>query len=74
MAQGYYLMTGRPAAVMVHVNVGTANAMCGLINSWRGNIPVLFTSGRTPYAEEGGLPASAAARSTGRRRCAISAR
>src|SRR5262245_15462636 len=56
MAQGYYLMTGRPQAVMVHVNVGTANAMCGLINSWRGNIPVLFTSGRTPYAEEGGLP------------------
>jgi acetolactate synthase-1/2/3 large subunit len=56
MAQGFYLMTGRPQAVMVHVNVGTANAMCGLINSWRGNIPVLFTSGRTPYAEEGGLP------------------
>jgi acetolactate synthase-1/2/3 large subunit len=56
MAQGYYLMTGRPQAVMVHVNVGTANAMCGLINSWRGNIPMLFTSGRTPYAEEGGLP------------------
>ena len=56
MAQGYYLATGRPQAVMVHVNVGTANAMCGLINSWRGNIPMLFTSGRTPYAEEGGLP------------------
>jgi acetolactate synthase-1/2/3 large subunit len=29
--------------------------MAGLINFWRGNIPVLFTSGRTPYAEEGGL-------------------
>jgi acetolactate synthase I/II/III large subunit len=55
MAQGCYLATGRPQAVMVHVNVGTANAMCGLINSWRGNIPVLFTSGRTPYSEEGGL-------------------
>jgi acetolactate synthase-1/2/3 large subunit len=55
MAQGYYLQTGRPQAVMVHVNVGTANAMCGLINGWRGNIPVLFTSGRTPYSEEGGL-------------------
>ena len=56
MAQGYYLKTGRPQAVMVHVNVGTANAICGLINGWRGNIPVLFTSGRTPYSEEGGLP------------------
>ncbi len=56
MAQGFYLKTGRPQAVMVHVNVGTANATCGLINSWRGNIPVLFTSGRTPYTEEGGVP------------------
>jgi acetolactate synthase-1/2/3 large subunit len=55
MAQGYYLKTGRPQAVMVHVNVGTANAMCGLINGWRGNIPVFFTAGRTPYSEEGGL-------------------
>src|SRR4029077_11680371 len=56
MAQGFYLKTGRPQAVMVHVNVGTANAICGLINGWRGNIPVLFTSGRTPYTEEGGVP------------------
>ncbi len=55
MAQGYYLKTGRPQAVMVHVNVGTANAICGLINGWRGNIPVLFTAGRTPFSEEGGL-------------------
>lgn len=55
MAQGYYLKTGRPQAVMVHVNVGTANALCGIINGWRGNIPVLFTAGRTPYSEEGGL-------------------
>ena len=55
MAQGYYLKTGRPQAVMVHVNVGTANAICGLINGWRGNIPVLFTAGRTPYSEEGAL-------------------
>ena len=30
---------------MVHVNVGTANALCGIINGWRGNIPVLFTAG-----------------------------
>ncbi|MDX1484592.1 MAG: thiamine pyrophosphate-requiring protein [Alphaproteobacteria bacterium] len=51
MAQGYYAMTGRPQAVMVHVNVGTANAMCGLINAFKGNIPVLFSAGRTPYTE-----------------------
>ncbi|HEX5279905.1 MAG TPA: thiamine pyrophosphate-requiring protein [Micropepsaceae bacterium] len=55
MAQGFYLKTGRPQAVMVHVNVGTANAICGLVNGWRGNIPVLFTAGRTPFTEEGGI-------------------
>jgi acetolactate synthase-1/2/3 large subunit len=56
MAQGYYLKTGRPQAVMVHVNVGTANAIAGLINGWRGNVPTLFTAGRTPYTEEGDVP------------------
>jgi Thiamine pyrophosphate enzyme, N-terminal TPP binding domain len=55
MALGHYLQSGRPQLVMVHVNVGTANAMCGLINAWRGNLPVIFTSGRTPYSEEGGV-------------------
>lgn len=55
MAQGHYLKSGKPQAVMVHVNVGTANAMCGLMNATRANIPVLFSAGRTPYSEEGGL-------------------
>ncbi len=53
MAIGYYLVTGRPQTVMVHVNVGTANGMNGLLNASRGNIPVLFTAGRTPTNEEG---------------------
>ncbi len=53
MAIGYYLVTGKPQAVMVHVNVGTANGMNGLLNASRGNIPVLFTAGRTPTNEEG---------------------
>ncbi len=52
MAIGYYLVTGKPQAVMVHVNVGTANGMCGLLNAARGNIPVLFTAGRTPTNED----------------------
>ena len=51
MAQGYYSMTGEVQAVMVHVNVGTTNAMCGLINAFKGNIPVLFSAGRTPFTE-----------------------
>ena len=53
MAIGYYLVTGKPQAVMVHVNVGTANGMNGLLNASRGNIPLLFTAGRTPTNEEG---------------------
>jgi acetolactate synthase-1/2/3 large subunit len=53
MAHGYYLVTGRPQAVMVHVNVGTANALMGLINASRDNVPMLFTSGRTPVTERG---------------------
>ena len=53
MAHGYYQMTGRPQAVMFHVNVGTANALMGLINAARDNVPILFTSGRTPITEGG---------------------
>lgn len=56
MAAGYYLKTGRPQVVMVHVDVGTANALCGLMNASRGNIPILFSAGRTPFSEEGDLP------------------
>ncbi len=54
MALGYYLASGKPQLVMVHVNVGTANAICGVMNAWRGNVPILFSAGRTPYAETGG--------------------
>ena len=53
MAHGYYLVTGKPQAVMVHVNVGTANALMGLINASRDQVPMLFTSGRTPLTEQG---------------------
>ena len=53
MAHGYYLLTGRPQAVMVHVTVGTANAVNGIINAARGNAPIIFLAGRTPYTESG---------------------
>jgi acetolactate synthase-1/2/3 large subunit len=53
MAHGYYVSTGRLASVMVHVNVGTSNAICGVMNAARENVPVLMTSGRTPLTEEG---------------------
>ncbi len=57
MAHGYYLVTGKPQAVMVHVNVGSANAIMGIINASRDHVPILFTAGRTPLTEQG-LPGS----------------
>ena len=56
MAIGYYMVTGRPQAVMVHVNVGTANALNGILNAKRGQVPVFVTAGRTPLNEESELP------------------
>ncbi len=53
MAHGHYLVTGRAQSVMVHVNVGLANAVMGVINAASDNIPVLVMSGRTPVTEVG---------------------
>lgn len=53
MANGYYRLSGKPAAVMVHVSVGTANAICGLMNMARDNVPVLLCAGRSPSTETG---------------------
>src|SRR5438552_17062787 len=58
MAHGYTMITGRPQAMMVHVGVGTANSMNGLINASRQNLPILFSAGRTPITLSGALPAS----------------
>jgi acetolactate synthase I/II/III large subunit len=55
MAHGYYRTCGKPAAVMVHVTVGTANAICGLMNAARDNIPMLLAAGRTPLTETGNI-------------------
>ena len=55
MAHGYAAASGRVPAVMVHVSVGTANAVCGIYNAARVNVPILFTAGRSPLTE-GGLP------------------
>ncbi len=53
MAHGAYLMTGRPQAVMVHVNVGTANTINNLINASRDRVPLILAAGRTPITEKG---------------------
>ncbi|HET7341607.1 MAG TPA: thiamine pyrophosphate-binding protein, partial [Methylomirabilota bacterium] len=52
MAHGYAMVTGRPQVVMVHVIVGTANALGGVINAARAHAPILVTAGRTPLTED----------------------
>jgi acetolactate synthase-1/2/3 large subunit len=53
MAHGYAMVTGRPQVVMVHVIVGAANALAGIINAARSNVPILFSAGRNPITEAG---------------------
>jgi len=53
MAHGAYLVSGRAQGVMVHVNVGLANCMMGLINARSDDVPMLVMSGRTPLTETG---------------------
>ena len=55
MAHGDALATGRAQAVMLHVSVGTANAVCALMNAARDQCPIFLTAGRTPLFEEGRL-------------------
>lgn len=47
MAHGYCLATGKPAAVMVHVGIGTANALAPLIAASRANVPVILIQGKS---------------------------
>ncbi|WP_428149790.1 thiamine pyrophosphate-requiring protein [Brevundimonas sp.] len=61
MAHGYTMVTGKAQAVMVHVSVGAANAVCGVMNAKRDEIPMLFMAGRTPLYEKGPLGARSGA-------------
>ena len=53
MAHGYYLISGRAQAVMLHTNVGLANGAIGAINAACEHVPIILMSGRTPVAEQG---------------------
>jgi acetolactate synthase-1/2/3 large subunit len=53
MAQGHYRASGKLAVVLVHVTVGTANAVCSLMNARRANVPVLLVAGRNPLSQGG---------------------
>jgi acetolactate synthase I/II/III large subunit len=57
MAHGAYLMTGAPQALMVHVNVGTANTINLLANAARDRVPLLLMAGRSPIMEAGAFGA-----------------
>lgn len=57
MAYGAALATGTPQVAMVHVGLGTANAVCGLFNAARHQVPLLLVAGRTPVLEGGRLGA-----------------
>ena len=53
MAHGYYFLTGRAQAVMLHTNVGLANGAIGALNAATDHVPMVLMSGRTPTVERG---------------------
>jgi len=55
MAAGYALVTGRGQGVLVHVDVGTANAANAMHNMYRSRLPVLLMAGKAPYTMHGEL-------------------
>ena len=57
-AHGYAQVSGKPQAVLVHVECGT-QAMAGAIhNARRCRVPVLIFAGASPYTQEGELRGS----------------
>ncbi|KAJ6487961.1 thiamine pyrophosphate enzyme [Mycena sanguinolenta] len=58
MADGYARVSGRPQAVVVHVDVGTQALGQGVHNASIGRVPVLIFAGLCPYTESGELPGS----------------
>lgn len=53
MAHGYYQVSGKCSAVMLHTNVGLSNGVTGAINAACAHVPMLLMSGRTPTTEGG---------------------
>lgn len=57
-AHGYAQVSGRPQAVIVHVECGT-QALAGAVhNAAKGRVPVLIYAGASPFTQEGELPGS----------------
>jgi acetolactate synthase-1/2/3 large subunit len=55
-ALGATMVTGRPSAIAVHVDVGTLNTGAAIHSAWKGNYPVLITAGTPPRAYPGSMP------------------
>lgn len=55
-AHGYAQVTGDPQAVLVHVDVGTANLGASVHNASRCRVPMMLLAGRSPITTEGELP------------------
>lgn len=58
MADGYARVTGRPQAVLVHVDVGTQALGQGLHNASVGRVPVFILAGLCPFTESGEMTGS----------------
>ena len=54
-ALGSSMVTGGPAAVAAHVDVGTFNYGAGIHTAWRGGYPVLMMAGAGPRAYPGSM-------------------
>lgn len=58
MADGYARLTGKPQAVIVHVDVGTQGLGAAVHNASAGRAPVLVFAGISPITQEGELRGS----------------
>src|SRR4051794_16474254 len=55
-AHGYFCVTRRPQAVLVHVDAGTQNLGAMMHDAQRAHGGVIIIAGRTPYTIDGTVP------------------
>ena len=57
-AHGYAQVSGKPQAVVVHVECGTQSLAGAIHNAAKGRVPVLIFAGASPYTQDGELRGS----------------
>src|SRR5215208_454743 len=55
-AHGYFMVTRKPQAVLVHVDAGTQNLGAMMHDAQRAHAGVMVFAGRTPYTVDGTVP------------------